>query len=124
MIVAGEGSHLVDSDGRRYIDGTGSLWVNIHGHRRPELDRAIKEQLRRVAHTIAGTRQRALGAACGRAGQDYSDGLDRVFFSDNGSTAVEVALKVAFQYWRQSGHPEKKSSSVLSTPTTAILSGP
>ena len=109
MIVAGEGSHLVDSDGRRYIDGTGSLWVNIHGHRRPELDRAIKEQLRRVAHTtLLGLANEPSALLAGELARITPDGLDRVFFSDNGSTAVEVALKVAFQYWRQSGHPEKK----------------
>ncbi|MHB1326456.1 MAG: adenosylmethionine--8-amino-7-oxononanoate transaminase [Thermoleophilia bacterium] len=109
MIVAGEGSHLVDSDGRSYIDGTGSLWVNIHGHRRPELDRAIREQLHRVAHTtLLGLANEPSALLAAELARITPDGLDRVFFSDNGSTAVEVALKVAFQYWRQSGRPEKK----------------
>lgn len=109
MIVGASGSHLVDSDGRRYIDGTASLWVNIHGHRRPELDSAVKEQLDRVAHTtLLGLANEPSALLAGKLAAVTPPGLNRVFFSDNGSTAVEVALKVAFQYWRQNGHPEKQ----------------
>lgn len=109
MIVAAEDCHLIDSGGRRYIDGTASLWVNIHGHRRPELDQAVRRQLNRVAHsTLLGLSNEPSALLARELAQITPPGLSRVFFSDNGSTAVEVALKVAFQYWRQSGHPQKK----------------
>ena len=108
MIVDGHGSRLTGSDGREYIDGTASLWVNIHGHRRPELDRAIRKQLGRVAHsTLLGLSNEPSALLAAELARITPAGLERVFYSDNGSTAVEVALKVAFQYWRQSGHPEK-----------------
>lgn len=109
MVVGADGSRLVDSAGRSYIDGTASLWVNVHGHRRPELDRAVKEQLGRVAHTtLLGLANEPAARLAARLAAMTPPGLSRVFYSDNGSTAVEVALKVAFQYWQQSGHPEKQ----------------
>lgn len=109
MIVGAEGSRLIDSDGRSYIDGTASLWVNVHGHRRPELDRAVNEQLGRVAHTtLLGLANEPSALLARELAALAPPGLSRVFYSDNGSTAVEVALKVAFQYWQQSGHPEKQ----------------
>ncbi|MBE0428441.1 MAG: adenosylmethionine--8-amino-7-oxononanoate transaminase [Thermoleophilia bacterium] len=109
MIVGGQGSRLTASDGRSYIDGTSSLWVNIHGHGRPELDGAVRRQLGRVAHsTLLGLSNEPSALLAEQLSAITPAGLDRVFYSDNGSTAVEVALKVAFQYWRQAGHPEKK----------------
>ncbi len=109
MIVSGKGSYLKDSEGRRYLDGTASLWVNVHGHRRPELDRAVRAQLGRVAHsTLLGLGNEPAALLAAQLAELAPPGLERVFFSDNGSTAVEVALKVAFQYWRQSGQPQKK----------------
>ncbi len=114
VIGAAEGVWLVDSDGRRYIDGVSSLWCNVHGHRHPHIDAAVRAQLDRVAHsTMLGLShpgaeelaQRlvaiAPGARSGRAGP-----LSRVFYSDSGSTAVEVALKMAFQYWQQAAEPQ------------------
>jgi adenosylmethionine---8-amino-7-oxononanoate aminotransferase len=108
-IVAGEAEYLVDSTGRRYIDGTSSLWCNVHGHRHPRIDAAVRDQLGRVAHsTMLGLShplaselasrlvEIAPGAESGAPGA-----LTKVFYSDSGSTAVEVALKMAFQYWQQ-----------------------
>lgn len=101
VITAGEGSYLIDEDGRRYLDGVSSLWANVHGHRRPELDQAVQAQLGRLAHsTLLGLShppsielaERLIGLA--------PPGLAHVFYSDSGSTAVEVALKMAFQYYQ------------------------
>src|SRR5580765_608803 len=101
VIVAAEGMHLIDTDGRRYLDGVSSLWCNVHGHRIPEIDLALREQLDRIAHsTLLGldnVPSIRLAAALVRR---MPVGLTRVFFSDNGSTAVEAALKIAYQYYR------------------------
>jgi adenosylmethionine-8-amino-7-oxononanoate aminotransferase len=109
VIVAGEGEHLVDAEGRRYIDGISSLWCNVHGHRHPTIDAAVRRQLDRVAHsTMLGLSHpgaeelaRRLAAIAPGAGDGRPGPLSRVFYSDSGSTAVEVALKMAFQYWQQ-----------------------
>ena len=106
VIVSGKGAALVDADGRSYLDGVSSLWCNVHGHARREINAAMKKQLDRVAHaTFLGlTNPPAieLGETLVRLAPS---GLSRVFYSDNGSTAVEVALKMAFQYWHQNGRP-------------------
>src|SRR6478609_6766502 len=108
IIERGEGSLLFDTDGNAYIDGVSSLWCNVLGHRRPEIDAAIRAQLDRVAHTTMlglshpsaiELAQRLVGVA--------PPGLSRVFFSDNGSTAAEVALKMAFQHFQHSGQPQR-----------------
>jgi adenosylmethionine---8-amino-7-oxononanoate aminotransferase len=108
MIVSGEGEYLLDAAGRRYIDGISSLWCNVHGHRHPHIDTAVRDQLDRVAHsTMLGLShpgaeelaRRLVDIAPGAGGAE--PGLSRVFYSDSGSTAVEVALKMAFQYWQQ-----------------------
>lgn len=102
VITAAEGCWLLDADGRRYLDGVSSLWCSVHGHRVASIDEAIKDQLDRVAHsTLLGLggepsillAEELLALAPGE--------LSRVFFSDSGSSAVEVGLKMAFQYWRQ-----------------------
>ena len=102
IIERGKGPYLMDTEGKRYLDGTSSIWVNLHGHRHPSLDRAMKNQLDRLAHSTL------LGLSNPPAIQLARDliriapkGLTRVFYSDNGSTAVEVALKMAVQYWQQ-----------------------
>jgi len=109
VIEAAEGMHLTDVRGNRYLDGVSSLWCNVHGHRHPAIDAAIRDQLKRVAHsTFLGLSnvpavllaRKLLGIA--------PPGLQRVFYSDNGSTACEVALKMAFQYWRQIPRPEPR----------------
>ena len=106
IIERGKGSYLFDMNGKRYFDGTSSIWVNLHGHRHPVLDRAIKKQLNTIAHsTLLGlTNPPAIRLAQALI-RIAPKGLKRVFYSDNGSTAVEVALKMAIQYWQQ-GHPE------------------
>ncbi len=104
MIRAARGCWLEDTRGRRYLDGVSSLWVNIHGHRKRGIDRAIAAQLGRFAHsTLLGLGCVPSAELAGELARIAPPGLDKVFFSDDGSTAVEVALKLAFQYWRNRG---------------------
>ncbi len=116
IIDHGRGSWLFDTRGRKYLDAVSSLWVNVHGHRRTEIDSAIKLQLEYVAHsTLLGLASppsielaAQLVARAPRHGLPHGEtGLTKVFYSDSGSTAVEVALKMAFQHWRQRGKPKK-----------------
>jgi len=105
MVVAAEGHWLIDADGTRYLDGVASLWCNLFGHRRPELDAAITAQLGRFAHsTFLGNASAPAVELAGRLVALAPEGLTRVFFSDNGSTAVEVAMKMAYQFWQQTGN--------------------
>ncbi len=109
IITRGEGVYLYDLEGRRYLDGVSSLWANLHGHRRPELDRAVTAQLSEVAHsTLLGLAHPPAIALARRLAQIAPSGLNKVFFSDDGSTAVEVALKLAFQYWQNRGQKDKR----------------
>ena len=102
IIQEGRGSYLKDVKGRRFLDGVSSLWVNIHGHRKKEIDRAIKGQLNRVAHsTLLGLANVPSIELAQKLVKIAPKGLTRVFYSDNGSTSVEIALKMAFQYWQQ-----------------------
>jgi len=109
IIARAEGNELIDTDGRRYLDGVSSLWVNLHGHHRRELDDAVRAQLDRVAHsTLLGLANVPSIELAERLVKIAPPGLSRVFYSDSGSTAVEVALKIAFQYQKQRGHAEKR----------------
>ncbi len=109
IIEKGEGVYLIDTEGRRYLDGVSSLWCNVHGHRVPELDKALRNQLKKVAHsTFLGLSNVPAILLAEKLIQIAPKGLTRVFYSDSGSEAVEIALKMAFQYWRQSGKPRKK----------------
>ncbi len=109
IIDRGEGSCLYDIQGRRYLDGVSSLWCNVHGHRRPELDRALAAQLEKVAHsTLLGLAHEPAIVLAKRLAAIAPPGLNKVFFSDNGSTAVEAALKMAYQYWQLKGRREKR----------------
>jgi adenosylmethionine-8-amino-7-oxononanoate aminotransferase len=102
IIERGKGSYLIDTEGNRYLDGTSSIWVNIHGHRHPVLDRAIKQQLDNIAHsTFLGLSNPPAIELARELIRIAPKGLTRVFYSDNGSTAVEIALKMAVQYWQQ-----------------------
>ena len=102
VIERGEGTDLIDVDGRRYIDGVSSLWCNVHGHRHPRLDSAVRDQLDRVAHsTMLGLSHPPAIELARRLVEISPPGLSRVFYSDSGSTAVEIALKMAFQFWQQ-----------------------
>lgn len=104
MVVAAEGHWLIDADGRRYLDGVSSLWCNFFGHRHPHIDAAIRDQLDRFAHaTFLGNASAPAVELAARLVDVAPAGLTRAFFSDNGSTATEVAMKMAFQYWQQSG---------------------
>jgi adenosylmethionine-8-amino-7-oxononanoate aminotransferase len=102
LVAAGEGHYLIDTRGRRYLDGVASLWCNLFGHRRPEIDEAIRDQLGRIAHsTLLGHSAVPAVRLARRLAALAPPGLSRVFFSDDGATAVEVALKLALQFWQQ-----------------------
>jgi len=114
MIEAAEGTELIDSDGRRYLDGVSSLWCNVHGHRHPEIDQAVRDQLDRVAHsTMLGLSHPSAAELAARLVEIAPAGLNRVFYSDSGSTAVEVALKMAFQYWQHRGGQHVRKTSFI-----------
>jgi adenosylmethionine-8-amino-7-oxononanoate aminotransferase len=107
LIERAEGCTLIDAQGRRLIDGVGSLWCNVHGHRHPRIDAAIRAQLDQVAHvTLLGMAHPTTVRLARRLAELSPAGLEHVFFSDDGATAVEVALKMAFQYWRQCEQPQ------------------
>ncbi len=109
VIVRGEGNYLFDEQGRRYLDGVSSLWCNVHGHAHPRLDRALRDQLERIAHSTYLGLSHEPGIRLAAALIDVAPrGLTRVFFSDSGSTAVEIALKQSFQYWQLRGKPTKR----------------
>jgi adenosylmethionine-8-amino-7-oxononanoate aminotransferase len=102
IIEWGDGFFVIDTDGRRYLDGISSLWCNVHGHRVPEIDAAIREQLDRVAHTtLLGLASVPSIQLAQRLVELVPPGLTKVFYSDDGATAVEAALKIAYQYHRQ-----------------------
>ncbi len=109
LIVDGaEGTDLIDVHGNRYIDGVSSLWCNVHGHRHPRIDAAVRDQLDRVAHsTMLGLSHRPGIELAQRLVELAPPGLTRVFYSDSGSTATEIALKMAFQFWQQRGERER-----------------
>src|SRR5688572_27291072 len=103
-IVRGEGVYLYTEDGRKILDGISSWWVNIHGHAHPVLNAALAAQAQRLEHVMfAGCTHPPAVELAERLVTLLPDGLTRVFYSDNGSTAVEVALKMALQYWRNRG---------------------
>jgi adenosylmethionine-8-amino-7-oxononanoate aminotransferase len=108
IIERGKGVYLYDIHGRRYLDGVSSIWVNLHGHRKAALDRALINQIDKIAHsTLLGLTHRPAIRLAKKLVALAPPGLTKVFFSDNGSTAMEVALKIAFQYWRHRGKDGK-----------------
>jgi adenosylmethionine-8-amino-7-oxononanoate aminotransferase len=114
MIERAEGAQLIDSDGRRYIDGVSSLWCNVHGHRHPGIDAAVREQLERVAHsTMLGLSHPAGAALAAKLVELAPPGLSRVFYSESGSTATEIALKMAFQFQQQRGGQHARRTSFV-----------
>jgi adenosylmethionine-8-amino-7-oxononanoate aminotransferase len=115
VIVSGEGFELIDHHGRRFIDGFGSLWCNLHGHRVPEIDEAIRRQLDRIAHsTLLGHASVPSIELAQRLVKLSPPGLDKVFYSDSGATAVEVALKMAYQFHRNRGQTQRRRFLALS----------
>ena len=114
IIDSAEGCWLTDIDGKRYLDGASSLWCNIHGHRHPHIDQAIRDQLDRVAHvTNLGMSHPTTIRLAKRLVDLAPSGLEHVFFSSDGASSVEVAMKLAFQYWRQCPSPEPKRTTFL-----------
>ncbi|OGC16159.1 adenosylmethionine--8-amino-7-oxononanoate transaminase [candidate division WOR-1 bacterium RIFOXYC2_FULL_37_10] len=102
VIEKGDGIYLYDTDKNKYIDGISSLWVTIHGHRKKKINQAIIKQLNKVAHsTLLGLANVPSIELAKKLVEITPKGLNKVFYSDNGSTAVEIALKIAFQYWQQ-----------------------
>jgi len=115
VIESGRGIYLKDTNGKEYIDGVSSLWVNVHGHRKSAIDNAIKKQLGKIAHSTYLGLAHAPGALLAeRLIRLAPRGLERVFYSDSGSTAVEIALKMAFRYWRQKKNPSRGKTMFLS----------
>ena len=114
IVERGEGPYLVDLQGRRYLDGVSSLWCNVHGHNRPEINSAIAEQLRQIAHsTLLGLANVPSILLAKKLIEIAPAGLSRVFYSDSGATAVEVGLKMAAQYWHLQGKPQKTKFAAL-----------
>lgn len=108
IIDRAQGVYLIDTDGNKYIDGVSSLWVNVHGHRHPVIDAAIKKQIDQLSHsTLLGLANTPSVELSKKLIEIAPKGLKKVFYSDNGSTAVEIALKMAYQYWQNTGHPKK-----------------
>jgi len=115
VVERAEGVELIDVDGNRYLDGVSSLWTNVHGHGVPEIDDAVRAQLDRVAHTTLLGLSNVPSIELARELVTLSpSSLTRVFYSDSGSTAVEVALKMAFQYHRQRGDTGRTRFACLS----------
>ncbi|MGI8726870.1 MAG: adenosylmethionine--8-amino-7-oxononanoate transaminase [Solirubrobacterales bacterium] len=114
VIERAEGSELIDAEGNHYIDGVSSLWCNVHGHRHPHVDQAIRSQLDRVAHsTMLGLTHAPAAELAAKLCELAPPGLRRVFYSDSGSTAVEIAVKMAFQYWQQRGGQHARRTSFV-----------
>lgn len=114
-IVRGEGAWLIDADGRRYLDGISSWWTNIFGHANPHIAAALKTQLDTLEHVIfAGFTHEPAIELAEELVRITPPGLDKVFLADNGSAAIEVALKMSFHYWLNLGHGEKTRFIALS----------
>ncbi|HET8899784.1 MAG TPA: adenosylmethionine--8-amino-7-oxononanoate transaminase [Rhodanobacteraceae bacterium] len=114
-IVRGEGAWLVDADGKRYLDGISSWWTNLFGHANPRIAAALAEQARTLEHVIfAGFTHETAIELAEQLCAITPPGLDKVFFADNGSAAIEVALKMSFHYWLNRGHGEKTRFIALS----------
>ena len=115
IIEKGDGFHLIDTQGCRYIDGFSSLWCNVHGHHVPQIDAAIKNQLEKIAHsTMLGLGQEKAIELASRLVDIAPEGLQRIFYSDSGATSVEIAIKMAYQYWQNRGVSGRKKFISLS----------
>ncbi len=111
LLNKGEGCYLWDQHGNRYLDGNSSIWTNIHGHQHPKINAAIKAQLDQVAHTsfLGFSHAPAAELAHLLTGHFPAGTLEKVFYSDDGSTAIEAAIRMALQYWQQNGKPERQT---------------
>src|SRR5688572_26620342 len=113
VIVRGEGATLWDDAGRKYLDANSSIWTNLHGHKEPRINRAILRQLRKIAHSstlgLANEPSALLAERLIRLARSAAPPtLEKVFFSDDGSTAMEVALKLSHEFWRRNGVGEPR----------------
>ncbi|MEO5644096.1 MAG: aminotransferase class III-fold pyridoxal phosphate-dependent enzyme, partial [Bacteroidia bacterium] len=107
-IVRGEGTLLFDENGKSYIDAIASWWVNLHGHSHPYIALKMMEQLQTLEHAIFSGFTHEPAVRLAERLLEFFPSLHKVFYSDDGSTSVEVALKMAFQYWHNSGTPKTK----------------
>lgn len=115
IIESGKGAILTDIRGKKYIDGVSSLWVTVHGHRKKEIDQAIAKQLKKISHsTLLGLSNVPAIMLAEKLIEIAPRGLAKVFYSDSGSTAVEIALKIAFQYWHQRGPEYQRKTGFIS----------
>ena len=115
VVESGSGSTLIDIRGKRYLDGVSSLWVTVHGHRKKEIDRAVSAQLKKIAHsTLLGLSNVPAVLLAEKLIQIAPPGLSKVFYSDSGSTAVEIGLKITFQYWQQKGQAFRSKTGFIS----------
>ena len=114
IITKGKGTYLYDAKGKKYLDGVSSLWCNVHGHQVPEIDRAIQKQLKKIAHsTLLGASNEPAILLAEKLVKLAPKGLTRVFYSDSGSEANEIAAKMAFQYWQQKKPAKPKKNLFL-----------
>ncbi len=108
IITHGKGNYIYDIDGNKYLDGVSSIWCNIHGHGNKKINKALKKQIDKISHsTFLGLSNVPAILLAEKLVKILPQGLTRVFYSDNGSTAVEVAIKMAFQYWKHTGNPRR-----------------
>ena len=115
IIESGKGCTLTDIHGNRYIDGVSSLWVTVHGHRKKEIDTAVATQLKQIGHsTMLGLSNVPAVRLAEKLIKIAPKGLKKVFYSDSGSTSVEIALKIAFQFWQQKGIQYQKKTGFIS----------
>ena len=109
QVERGKGCWLYDVEGNRYLDGNASIWTNVHGHNDPDLNQALRDQLDKVAHsTYLGLSHPAAAELSRKLVELAPQPLERVFFSDNGSNAIEIALKLSFQYWQLTNEPQRR----------------
>jgi adenosylmethionine-8-amino-7-oxononanoate transaminase len=114
IVTRGKGTYLYDAKGRKYLDGVSSLWCNVHGHQVPEIDRAIQKQLKKIAHsTMLGASNEPAILLAEKLVKLAPEGLTRAFYSDSGSEANEIAMKMAFQYWQQTSPPRRQKNLFL-----------
>ena len=104
IIESGDGVRVKDIEGKEYLDGYSSLWLNVHGHRKKEINDAIKQQLDKIAHsTLLGAANVPSVLLAKKLVDLAPEGLTRVFYSDSGATSVEISIKMAYQYWQNIG---------------------
>ena len=115
IIEKGKGTYIYDINGNKYIDGVSSLWVTLHGHRKKKIDDAMIAQIKKISHsTLLGLSNPPALKLAEKLVKIAPSGLTKVFYSDNGSTAVEIALKIAFQYWKQKSDATRRKQKFIS----------